>query len=452
MKQDSKIFFAEPVEAVVEKLISNSQGLVRVGGEAVLVAGSLAGERLKIAVGEPKNGVRRGRILEIIEPSAHRIEPDCLLAGHCGGCDFIHVAPEAALKLKAEAALSDAAAGWGLELALIESPARARYRTRATLHLALREGGQPGLGFYNEKRALIEFDDCLLIHPKLMDLTRALRSWARALPVGAATGAEFMLTLGEGESGAFIAVNPPPAVFKAGRRTESPSTPPALIKALPSLAESLAARFPNAGLFVRPAPRAPLHPITKQAPKRLPSLTWPEWDLQLSTGPGEFTQVNPEVNKSMVRLIVEHAAPLAKGRALDLYSGHGNIALPLARAGFAVTAVEESPEAAQSARANAQGRIDIKRGQCEKIVAQLKREGQKFDLIVLDPPRAGANDLAPALAALQPQAIIYVACHPAVLTRDIPAFLSLGFTPKFLTALDMFPRTSHLESLLLLRR
>ncbi|UQZ89296.1 hypothetical protein C4J81_08850 [Deltaproteobacteria bacterium Smac51] len=452
--KSGKTFSPEPVELNVEKLISGGLGLARLNGEAILIPGALPGETLAASLHAPAKGVRRGRILEIAAPSPFRIQPDCPLAGRCGGCDFIHVQPETALKLKSEAALSDMAEAWGLEISLVDSPEQAHYRTRATLHLGLGGDGKPGLGFYDDKRGLVEFDDCRLINRQLVSLAGLLRRWALTLPVEAATGAEFSLTLGSERSGAFIAVSPPPpAAGGRGRRTETPKLPPALLKSLEGLPGFLAKETPlPVGCFARPAFRGPLRPLAKSDPARLPVTVWPELNLTLTAGPGEFTQVNPSVNKLMVGRILELAAPLAPGRALDLYSGHGNIALPLARSGFRVTAVEDSPEGARSARLNGNGLMEILHDRSEKAVEQLSRKGEKFDLIVLDPPRAGARDLAPALAAMNPDMIIYVACHPAVLARDVPAFVSLGYRPGHLAALNMFPRTSHLETILALRR
>ncbi|MDR2946094.1 MAG: class I SAM-dependent RNA methyltransferase, partial [Candidatus Adiutrix sp.] len=91
-------------------------------------------------------------------------------------------------------------------------------------------------------------------------------------------------------------------------------------------------------------------------------------------------------------------------------------------------------------------------GRSEEAVSAMVKQGRRFTLIALDPPRSGARDLAPALAALGPEMIMYVACHPAALARDLPAFSSLGYGLTNLTALDMFPRTSHLEALAVLVR
>jgi len=183
---------------------------------------------------------------------------------------------------------------------------------------------------------------------------------------------------------------------------------------------------------------------------------WPQWDLALKVKPGGFTQVNPAVNMLMVSEIIREAEklPANKRTVLDLYAGLGNISIPLAKSGFWVTAVEQAPEGVAAARENSRGLSNFSMicGRSEKEAAALAKQGKEFGLLVLDPPRSGAKDMAPILGGLQAEKIIYVACHPAVLERDLPAFISLGYRLSRLTAFDMFPRTSHLEALAVLER
>jgi len=471
----------------VEKLVAGGLGLARHNGEILLLPGTLPGEEVLAEPGELVRGVRRARVVEIMAASPVRVEPDCHLAGRCGGCDFLHVRPAEALRLKSEAALGELAHQAGIEIELIQSPLAAHYRGRATVHLDRRDDGVFGVGFYDHRRRLVEFDNCLLLAPELNGLMAPLRQWAAGLPA-AADSAEISLLKGEADSGLAVHFSPRPSLGQAGRgrRPQGSVLAPALLKVLGDLPPLLAARGgPKVAVYARSGERGRPRKISPGGPQRLPVAVWPELGLTLCAAPGGFTQVNPAVNILMVKKILESAAPLAAGTkmwkqfgpssaepdepnhncggvkplrgtasALDLYSGLGNIALPLLKSGFAVTAVEESPDGAAAARENGRGLagLTVIAERSETAAAQLARQGRRFSLVVLDPPRSGAKDLAPSVAALEPEMIIYVACHPAVLGRDLPAFASLGYGLRSLTTLDMFPRTSHLEALAVLER
>ena len=442
----------------IEKLVSGGAGLARLqDGEAILLAGALPGETVAIEAGPKVKGARRGRVIEVLEPSSLRAGADCPLAGRCGGCDFLHVQAGAALGLKSQAALGELAARFSLTAELVESPLREHYRSRATLHLGLKTDGRIGAGFYDAQRQLIEFDHCRLIAPALNDLAHIVRLWATGLSPDWA-GMEVNLMAGCDDSGQAVVISPCAPLLKPGRfKASAPKLPGDFQVHLKDLAAECSAAgsglisvFSGAGLNKPPVK------ITLGGPDRLAAAVWPEWNLVLRVTPGGFTQVNPPVNKLMVEKILELAESARRpgATALDLYAGVGNISLPLAKSGFAVTAVESAPGGVQAAKENGRNvpGFTVIGETTAKAVASLSRQGRRYDLIVLDPPRAGARDLAPALAALSPATIIYIACHPSVLARDLPAFVSLGYSPQKLVALDMFPRTSHLEALVMLQR
>lgn len=147
-----KLLFETEAVLPVEKLVPGGLGLTRLAGEVVLLAGALPGETLRVGVGGPVRGVRRGQILEVLDPSPLRVKPDCPAAGRCGGCDFLQAAPAAALGLKSRAALGDLADGLGLEIELVESPRREFYRTRAVAYLGQTVEGRWAAGFYDARR------------------------------------------------------------------------------------------------------------------------------------------------------------------------------------------------------------------------------------------------------------------------------------------------------------
>ena len=430
-----------PTQLFVEKLSPGGFGLAHMEGDEVLLPRTLEGEVVLASLERRERGRWRGEVVEILEPSPHRCQPSCPWSGKCGGCDFAHVDPKVALGLKSQAELGMLADNFKREIELVESPKGEAYRTRAVFHVGKKVGdeGQLGVGFYDHYRALVEPEECLLLDPALNQCLPFLRDFIGSLPPNqwaTIDGLELSLTLDITTQE--VAVCPLISPSAPNRSRISPAQ-------LEEFKASLITALREAG-FSEPSTPGPV------------VATWPQWNLNLKAIAGSFTQVNAGVNQLLVEKILAAASTVAAQagprRALDLYSGLGNIALPLFKSGFVVTAVENAPLAVKAARHN--GRklkgFNILAEDSAVAVRNMAKKGDKFKVIVLDPPRSGAQDLAPALASLAPELIIYVACHPAVLYRDLPAFVSLGYGLESLTCFDMFPHTSHLESLAILRQ
>lgn len=168
-------------------------------------------------------------------------------------------------------------------------------------------------------------------------------------------------------------------------------------------------------------------------------------------GPETFFQVHPAVNRQIVAAVVAAVAATPASAVLDLYAGCGNLGLPLARAGLALTMIESEGSSLADARrtATAHGlRVDIRQGDAGAFKA-----GQAFfDVAVLDPPRAGAPGVLAQIAVTRPLAIVYLSCTPGLLARDLGPALAKGYRLDLVQAFDMFPGTEHLEVLAVLRR
>lgn len=167
--------------------------------------------------------------------------------------------------------------------------------------------------------------------------------------------------------------------------------------------------------------------------------------------PFSFYQVNLEINAWLVGTVAALVAEASPKHVLDLYSGAGNLSLPLAAAGVGVTLIEQAPTSVTDARATAKRlslQADIRAGDAGKFQAG----DAFFELVILDPPRAGAPSVLPELLITRPQRIIYVSCNPAALARDIRPALAAGYQISRLDLLDMFPQTHHAEALCVLDR
>jgi len=184
-----------------------------------------------------------------------------------------------------------------------------------------------------------------------------------------------------------------------------------------------------------------------------PGYRLPEFDLRLSYLPGGFVQGNGSVNRGMVGQVVEWVGAVAGSRVLDAFCGVGNFALPLATRGCEVHGLEVSPESVLVARDNAtHNRLANASFEARDLTGDLAGlRSLDFDVAVLDPPRTGARALVAALAERRTSHIVYVSCAPATLARDAAALAEAGYVLEKIRLVEMFPQTSHIESVSLFR-
>lgn len=178
-------------------------------------------------------------------------------------------------------------------------------------------------------------------------------------------------------------------------------------------------------------------------------------DCILSWSGGCFSQVNPGQNEQLIRLICEAAGDLHGKTILDLYCGMGNFSVPLGRCGGTVTGIEGNQESIHWAEKNAR-QAEIKArffvADVRSALEQLVEQGEQADLILLDPPRSGVGKNITLLPQLEPEKIIYVSCDPATLARDLNLLCPAGYQISRVIPVDMFPQTSHIETVVLLER
>jgi len=173
--------------------------------------------------------------------------------------------------------------------------------------------------------------------------------------------------------------------------------------------------------------------------------------LALGFGPLTFFQVNLEVNRILVERVTSEVLSLAPEALLELYSGAGNLGLPLAAAGVRVTSVESHPGAVADARRSAEGlglAPTLIRGNADRV----ELGDHPFDVLLLDPPRAGAGRVLKELLQGRPRGVVYVSCNAGALARDLRPALAAGYRVHRLELLDMFPQTPHAEVLCVLHR
>ena len=371
------------------------------GGRVVFVAGGAPGDRVVVRVVEDKRTFARAELVRVVEAGSARVAAPCPIVDRCGGCPWQHVAVDAQLAAK-QAIVARALGKLGVRVeAIVPSPAALGYRTRA--RMTVRAGA---IGFAGRRsHDIVDVERCIALEPTL---DAALQAGRRAL--GPLIGEDGALSGLVRDGAVELAVT-------SGRGADRAR--------LQAAADALVGQAAIARVTVDDA----------QAPA------------------AGFAQANAAQNETLRRL-VRDAARADGERVLELYAGDGNFTRDLALVARAGVAVEGDRPAAARLRerlaANAQWTIvaDSSARAVERLVAA----GERFDVVVLDPPRAGAADVVARLPSLAPERIVYVSCDPMTLARDLATLSRFGYAARVAWPVDMMPHTWHVEVVCLITR
>ncbi len=402
-----------------ESVIETEQGLM-------LVRGGLPGEQVRVALTGRSQGVLRGTLREIRSASPERIEPACGLSERCGGCPLMALEPQAqrALKLqRVQRALVEVCEP-GLRAVLEPEGQPLHYRRRVRLSFR-RVGARALIGYRSaHSHTIVDVEQCPVLEPALQQALLAVRELLAPVLTGSG---ELELQRG-GETGAVVSID-----------CDAPVSPQTY-----ATAHALAEHCAIAGVSLRVQQGARATYGSLQA-----SSTGIDGQPLHAVADG-FSQANSDVNRRLVELVVE-LAQAADSSVLELYAGHGNFTVALAGAATALCAVEADAQAAAACRANlaarALGNTRVVAGSADELALR-----GHFDVLVLDPPRAGAPALAALAARHTPERVVYVSCHMTTLGRDLRALHALGFVVDRAHVLDMFPQTAHVEAVVRLVR
>lgn len=424
----------------VTSLSHDGRGVARLEGKAVFIDGALPGERVRFRYRQRHKRYDHGELIEILEPSPHRTTPPCPHFGTCGGCDLQHLRPESQIQAKQQVLAEQLEHLGKVEpeswLTPITGPVLG-YRRRARLGVRFVPGKGVVIGFrQRHKSFLANLDTCLVLEPNIAALLPELHELIGQLSCRDRLP---QVEVAVGDEAAAL-------VFRHLR----PLTPQdkALLLAFGQRHGIRIYQQPD-----RPGSIAALWPADAQPLYyRLPT-----FDVKIYFEPSDFIQINNPVNQAMVAQALQLLAPQAHEKVLDLFSGLGNFTLPLARQAKQVLGVEGEAPLVERARRNA--RLN-NIGNAEFIAANLYQEnaaqawaGFKADKLLLDPPRGGAMETIKSLSEPLPSKIVYVSCYPATLARDSEYLVhALGYRLAAVGVMDMFPQTSHVESMALFTR
>ncbi|MCC5795554.1 MAG: 23S rRNA (uracil(1939)-C(5))-methyltransferase RlmD [Chromatiales bacterium] len=416
-------------------------GVLDPGGKRVFVPGVLTGESVSFRRRRRRRSYDEGELVALHRRSPERAEPRCPVFGRCGGCRLQHVSGDAQLGLK-QRTLREALRRIGAVSPerWLDPVAGPQWGYRRRSRLAVRDvpgKGRVLVGFRErDKPYVTDMRDCLTLEPDTAALLGPLAELIGSLSIRARIP-QVETARADNALALVFRVLDPPAPGDLDR-----------LRAF--------ARAQDVQVWLQPGGEGSLEALEPQQPEVL-VYELPAHGLEFAFGPLDFIQVNGPVNQRMVDLALELLDPQAGDTVLDLFSGIGNFALPLARRAAQVHGFELAAGSVTRARENA-GRNGI--GNAEFSVMDLAdpeavRElaGREAQRLLLDPPRSGAAALLPVIGALAPERIVYVSCHPGTLARDAQALVGeQGYRLEAAGVLDMFPQTAHVESIALFVR
>lgn len=426
----------------VESLDQEGRGVTHLDGKAIFIEGALPGETVEFATFKNKPNYELAEVRQIFRASVSRVQPRCPHFGVCGGCSMQHLEPRAQVAAK-QRVLEDNLSRIGkvtpeTMLAPIHGPTWGyRYRARLGSRYVLKKATML-VGFHERRSTFVaDMASCEILPARISELLSPLRQLFEALSIRERLP-QVELAIGDAVDILVLRVLEPPS-----RSDED---------LLRQFADRHRIQF-----FLQsggPATAQPFHPL--DAPRLQYRI--PEFDLVFPFDPTDFTQVNHEINRVLVRRAMALLDPQPGERIGDFFCGMGNFSLAIARRGAEVTGIEGNARLVRRAQENAGlnglgERCRFIERDLFKISASDWEALGPLDRVLIDPPRDGAMELVKALGAAPPPRIVYVSCSSATLARDAEVLVHAhGYRLSAAGVINMFPHTSHVESIALFER
>ena len=432
---------------------SEGGGVGKFDGQAVFVENTAIGDEILCHIIKAKNTYAIGKAMKIIKPSKSRIEPECEAFKSCGGCSFAHIKYEEELKAKEQKVIDAFKRIGGISpkfAPIIPSPETTRYRNKAQYPVR-RENGILNIGFYAKKsHRVIDGGDCLLQPVEFTDIIEIFRKWindnnitvySENTNLGLLRHIYLRKAFATGEIMVCVVINGKTLPCYENLLSELKS-----VDGFKTLVLNINRQNTNVVLGDEC--------ISLYGDGYITDILC---GVKVKISPLSFYQVNRNGAERLYNKAAEYAGLTGEEDILDLYCGTGTIGLSMAQKVKSLIGVEIIPEAIEDAKTNAElNNIKNARficGDASLAAEKLKDDGITPQVIILDPPRKGcAEELLKTVAQINPQKIVYVSCDPATLARDCARLLELGYAVNEVTPVDMFPRTSHVESVALLEK
>ena len=436
--------------AVIDGYSSEGLGIARVNGAVVFVPHAVRGEEIDLRITKVMKTSCAGEIVKIHNPSPERMEPECPYAGKCGGCAYRHLTYPEELWAKRQRVQDALTRIGGLDLTVEEilgAKNPEHYRNKSQYPV----GADGSIGFFQARtHKVVPIRRCLIQTEAADRTAQAVGEWMRRYKISAydeTTGKGLVRHVcvrvnRKGESLCCVVVN--------GNK----------VPREPELAAYVTAAVPHTvGVLLNSNTRRG-NVILGDKYRTLfgrnylmDTLCGLEFKLSMPS----FYQVNRDQAEMLYGKALEFAGLTGNETVLDLYCGIGTITLCLAKAAKRVIGAEIVPPAIRDAKENAlRNHIENAEffcGDAADIAAKLESDGLRPDVVTVDPPRKGlAPEVIASVAAMGPEKVVYVSCDPATLGRDVKIFREFGYEAKRAAAVDMFPGTAHVETVVLLSK
>jgi len=447
---------SEPVDLEITALSHEGRGVAHIDGKVAFVDGALSGERLSASYVRRRGKFDELRCEELYSHSEQRIEPACKFAGQCGGCSLQHMDPDAQIEFKQSVLLDQLQHSADLlpaDFEILPLLKGEQYYYRRKARLAVRMVNKKGgalIGFREKYSSFItDMDNCKVLVAEVASLIAPLRALVTGLnanhdipQIEVAVGEEKEDQAGTVSSGSGQKLRVA-LIFRHLKPLLDDD-----LKALVAFAEQH-----QIHLYLQPAGMDSVHRVSPSPEERVDRLYYqlPEFDLTLAFHPTDFTQINAGINRKIISKALQLLELNENDRVLDLFCGLGNFTLPLARRCKAVVGVEGSEEMVKRGNENAElnnlENVSFYAADLFQSIEDKPWNSGEFTKILLDPPRSGAIEIIRQIAALGAQKIVYISCNPSTLARDTAELINAGYSLKSAGVMDMFPHTSHVESM-----
>lgn len=426
----------------------DGRGIARIGRDEVSVPYLLKGEKATV-VEEGKKKYKHYKILSIAEKSPDRVEPKCRYFYKCGGCSLQHMNYEAQLALK-ERHVIELMKSFGKIDKIIGMDNPYSYRNKVHSTFALTKKNEIVSGIYKEySHEVIPIDRCIIQDERADKIAITLRSLFKS----------FKMTPYDEDSGRGFVRH---VLIKMGFKTDE-------IMVVLVVSNKI---FPSKNNFVKALKEK--HPeistIVMNVNDRKTSLVLGNEEkviygkgviedkllgLTFQISPKSFYQVNPVQTEKLYGKALEFAELKGTERVLDAYSGIGTISLIAAKQAKEVIGVEINKEAVKNAKINAKinniSNVDFYEGDAGEFMVNFAEDGEKIDLLFMDPPRSGSDEnFIEAIGMLKPEKIVYISCNPETQARDVRQIMRFGYKVKKIQPVDMFPWTGHVECVIMM--
>lgn len=451
--------------ATIESLDQEGRGVAHVDGKAIFIDGALPNEKVTFQSIRIKPSYEVANVVEVLKQSNQRVTPKCPHFWLCGGCKLQHLDFAAQVANKQRLLEADL---WHIGkvkpenmLPPIYGPIWG-YRHKARLSVKYVEKKQRVLVGFNEKgtRFVADMNSCEVLVPEVSSLIEPLQQLIVQLSLRDKLP-QIELAVGEANPNNDYETgdNKPVIVLILRIMAELNPQDEVLLK---SFADVHAVQIWTQ--IKGPDTIKPFYPLGSLE-KALSELKYslPEFDLSYPFKPNEFTQVNPQINQVMIRRAMQLLNPKANEKIADFFCGIGNFTLPIARSGAQVLGLEGLANlverANESASLNKIGNAQFGVADLFKMTPEALTGLGRFDKWLVDPPRDGAFELIKSIDSSNkhdsnsPQRIVYVSCNPATLARDAGVLVNeKGYILKAAGVINMFPHTSHVESIALFEK